>query len=441
MTSVRFLYTSQPGKGFEELISPEQQLKNWLRESLRQPNSGNVRYFDKGLGVTLQDGLVICSYLSRQLDDNKRPFIHNHSMLLAEVEYNRLAMDFGQSILAQIAEEDEDIIRDGQLKPFSIPRKTTNGLGEGELETLVNYRGWDLERLLASLIAGKAFSIQIKSAQEEAITLSLTLLKIAALGDLPVPQISTFEPNGKTRTWYPSQVLPTHHARLDVQFQPKEAPGKAATEQAKRLARVVENLDPDGIAHAVATSRNHAETAQRHSVEPEVSTPAREERNPEVSQARSSEKQRYQYNKDYEERLNARKGELETLRGSLDEWEGQIKAREEKVSQREKDVGAAEAQVKRKGARRDQWRHIEEIFGVLNSNDCPEPEDMVLSRFFDQLKNLEQDNLLALKDGVRDFLPRLKKIAELNASKKAIFLKDLETIEKKLEGKNPRWLF
>ena len=97
--------------------------------------------------------------------------------------------------------------------------------------------------------------------------------------------------------------------------------------------------------------------------------------------------------------------------------------------------------MKWKGAKRDQWRHIEEIFGVLNSNDSQDLEDMVLSRFFDQLKSLEQDTLQLLSDGVKDFLPGLNKIAELNESKGSVFLKDLETIEKKLEGKGSRWLF
>ena len=455
MTSVRFLYTSQPGKGFTELTSPQQQLKNWLRDNLRQPNSGNIRYFDKGLGVTLQDGLVICTYLSRQFDDNRRPFARNHSALLTEVDYSQMAKDFGNSILAQIEEQDEDIVEAGGLKPLHISSRTANGLSEKELTPLASHFAKNLQNLLASLIAGKAFSIQVKGTQDEAMALAITLLKIAALGDLPIPQISTFEPNGKTRTWYPSQVLPTPHARLAIQFQPKEAPGREATEKARRLARAVENLDPDGIAHAMVIGRDQTAVRANQTAQPAAPAPAGEERTEKPATAaatrerdnlaevrsRNNDRQLYQYNKEYEADLIRQQREVEALREKLDEQQRQILAQEKDLKQREKDVSEAEAHVKRKGARRDQWRHIEEIFGVLDNHQYQKLEGRVLSRFFDDLKNLEPDNLQALKDGVKDFLPGLEKIAKLNEPQKDTFLKDLEAIKKKLEGKSSRRLF
>lgn len=439
MSAVRFLYTSQPGKGFEELISPEQQLKNWLRDNLRQPNSGNVRYFDKGLGVTLQDDLVICTYLTRQLDDNRRPFIRNHSILIPKSEYNRQAGNFHQSIMAHIQEDDEAAISDGQLKPLSLAGKETNGLGKEELETLVSYRGWDIERLLESLIAGKAFSVQVKGTQDEAIALAIMLLKIAALGKLPVPQLSTFEPNGKTRTWYSSQVLPTSHARLDVQFQPKESPGKEALEQSEGLVRAVRNLDPDGIASAMNTFRNYDEVRQNSTSPKVAATPAAKDTESKNSPQQVGGQEIYQYNKNYEAYLNAKKEDLDNReealddrKKALDERERQLSNRVSEVQSRERDVAEDKKYLDGKAGKLDQWQHIYDICSIPH-DDCRKLEERVLSRFFDEIKRLSPDGLGDMDKRVRKFIPNLVKIANSNEAMKGEFLKDVEAVKRRLQ--------
>ena len=469
MNPVRFLYTSQPGKGFTELISPELQLKNWLRENLRQPHSASyTRTLNKGLSVALQDGWVICTYLTRQTDDNNRPFIRNHSVLLPEAEYNQLATNFDQAILAHLEEGDERALEGGQLKSFGYPQVAKNGLQKEDMEAVANYFGSDLERLLASLIGGKPFSVRIRGATEDAIDLATTLLKTAALGDLPVPQIATFEPSPKTRNWYPSQVLSSLQGRTAIQFQQKSLPDKEAAAAAKRLVRSVANFDPDGVISSMATARNQAQVV-RDQPPATINLPAtREVRRAEDAYAGGSETQIYQFNREYESALNSKKESLDAQQRMLNEQEQALLAREkdlqlrvekelgdqqkklqelaqvldereERLAQREKDVSEEEAHVKQEGARRRQWKHIEEVFSVLNSNNCREPEDMVLSRFFDQLKRQERDELQALVDGVRDFFPGLEQIAQHNDSRKETFLKDLEDIKRKLEGKNSMW--
>ena len=468
MTSVRYLYTSQPGRGFTELNNPESPLKNWLKVSLRQPHSPSyTRTLDKGLSVTLQDGWVICTYLTRRMDDNNRPFIRNHSVLVPEDDYNGLARDFDRTILENIEQGDEDALNDGRLKPLGIPEVDKSGLQGKDLETLANYFGPDLEKLLASLISGKPISVRIRGATEDAIALTSTVLKTAALGNLPVPNVSTYEPSPKTRTWFPSQVTSSPQARAAFHFQQKSLPNAASANLARRLVQSVANYDPGGIPTSLQTASNHAEVASQYpsAVSPTVTTDARKADAPSSS---GNQTQIYQYNKEYEAALNKRKEdldsqqellnqqkrellarekdlryrmeeELDEQRRVLQQQAQQLSAREGEVSRREEDVSEAEAHVKWKGARHDQWQHIEEIFSVLYSNCCQEPEDLVLSRFFDQLKGLERDTLQVLNEGVKDFVPNLNRIAELNASKKGVFLKDLEEIEKKLDGKNSWW--
>ena len=471
MNPVRFLYTSQPGKGFTELVSPDLQLKNWIRENLRQPHSPSyTRTLNKGLSVTLQDGWVICTYLTRQTDDNNRPFIRNHSILVPEAEFNQLARNFDQDILAHIEEGDERALEGGLLMPLEHPKATGNGLEREDMETASNYFGSDLERLFASLISGKPFSVRIRGTTEEAIDLATILLKTAALADLPIPHLSTFEPGPKTRNWYPSQVSSSPQARVAVQLHQKTLPEPGAVDAARRLVQSFVNLDQDGLASTMRTAGNHAEAVSQYLAATGKSAAAAAAAKGAIESAPGNEVHIYHFNKEYEATLNSRKEELDLQQKSFDEQkvvllarendykqrleqeleersraldrqEQELTARERYVEQREEDVRAEEAQVKLKGARREQWRHIEEICSVLHSNDCRELEDRVLSRFFDQLKNVERDNLQALKDGVRDFLPGLKKIAELNESERTIFLKDLEDIEKKLEARGSRWPF
>lgn len=447
MTPVRFLYTSQPGKGFEEFISPDWQLKNWLRENLRQPHSPSyTRTLNKGLSVALQDGWVICTYLTRQTDDNNRPFIRNHSVLVPEAEYNGLAKDFDRTILAHIEEGDESVLKDGNLKPLGVPEAARNGLQREDLEAVANYFGPDLERLLASLISGKSFSVRIRGVTEEAIGLTTTILKTAALGNLPVPQISTFEPSPKTRNWYPSQILSSSQGRAGIQFQPKSPPDREATSSARRLVRSVANFDPDGIGSSMRTASNHAEV-MRHYPATTVNPPAATQTvKSESHRTNGAEAQIYEFNKEYEAALNDRKEQLDARQEKLNNLEEELDARQSDLDYQERTLSDKErlleeetALVKEKGAKRAHWRHIEKIFDVLESNNYQEPQHLVMSRFFEQLKNLEQDTLQILNTTVEDFLPELQKIAEYDEAGKSTFLRDLENIEKKLERKGSRW--
>ena len=447
MTSVRFLYTSQPGKGFQELISPDSQLKNWLKENLRQPHSPSyTRTLNKGLSVALQDGWVICTYLTRQTDDNNRPFIRNHSVLVPEAEYNGLAKDFERTILAHIEEGDESALKDGNLKPLGVPEASRNGLQREDLETVANCFGPDLERLLASLISGKPFSIRIRGATEEAIDLATTLLKTAALGDLPVPQISTFEPSPKTRNWYPSQVLSSSQGRAGIQFQPKSPPDREATSSARRLVRSVANFDPDGIASSMSTASNHAEVVRHYPATTLNPAAATQTVKSESHRANGNEAHIYQFNKEYEAALNEKKADLDARQEKLNNLEEELDARQSDLDYQERTLSDKErlleeetALVKERGARRAHWRHIEKIFDVLERNHYQEPQHLVMSRFFEQLKNLDQDTLQILNAAVEDFLPELQEIAEYDQAGKSTFLRDLENIEKKLEGKGSRW--
>ena len=469
MTPVRFLYTSQPGKGFTELVSPDLQLKNWLRENLRQPHSTSyTRTLNRGLSVAVQDGWVICTYLTRQTDDNNRPFIRNHSVLVPEAEYNQLARNFGQSILSHIEESDETALEDGQLRPLGLPQVTVNGLQSEDMEAIANYLGPELERLLASLISGKPFSVRVRGTTEEAIDLATALLKTAALADLPVPQISTFEPSPKTRNWYPSQVLSSPQGRGGIQFQQKNLPDRDAASSARRLVQSVANFDPDGIASSMLTARNHAEVARHYPAATAGSSAAPEAKIVEHPQSNDNETQVYQFNKEYEAALDKKKDELDAqqeilnqqarelldrekdlrvrLEEELGEREREIDQRERELitvqnglKEREEDVSVAEAEVRRNASRLGHWTHIAEIFSVLDKHNCPDPEEQVLDRFFARVKELGQDDLQKLDEGVKDFIPSLQKIAESNMSKEKIFLKDLEEIERKLAGKASRF--
>ena len=433
MTSVRFLYTSQPGKGFEEFTSPEQQLKNWLRDNLRVPSSPSSRSLNKGLGITLQDDLVICTYLSSELDDNKRRFTRSHSALLTEGEYNRLAKDFRRSILAELEKTDEEVLEAGQLKPLGNPGEPRNGLTEKELEVFVSYRGWDLKQVLASLIAGRPFTITLKGTQDESISLAVTLLEIAAHGGLPVPQISTFEPNGKARAWYPSQVSSQSQARVDVQFHPKGAPGREAADQAERLARAIENLDPDGISAAMASGRNHEEVKSKASRDKVKASAARENKKPEVSSSRNRKNGIYEDNKDFEAKLDSWKGELDDRENGLDRREQELAVRERNAAQRERDVADAEVHLNGRKRQLKQWAHIFEIISVLDKDDSLKVEERVVDRFFNEVKNLRPDTLRTLETGVRQFIPGLERIAARHKASEKRLQGDIKDIRRKLE--------
>ena len=444
MTSVRFLYTSQPGKGFREFINPDQGVKNWLKGDLKQPHSAShTRTLSKGLSVSLQDGLIICTFLSQQRDDNGRPFIRNHSVLLPESEYNRLARNFDQSILTHLLKEDEEAIEDDQLRPLALPNVATNGLSKEELKKLGDYLGGALEQLLASLIDGKPFSIGIRGNPDDAIALVIVLLKIAALGNLPVPQISTYEPAPRTRAWYPSQVLPVSQGRAATQFQRKDTLGKAATELCERLMQSVRNLDPEGIESAIRTGRNHSEV-QRNDPPKTVAVPtaavaiARKGKKGEDSRASDEGNRLYQYNKDYEAALNSTKKELDDQREKLNEQEIELLARERNVGLRESDVREVEDDLKKKDADLRQWKHIYEIFSVLDKSDSQKLEEQVLDKFFDEIKRLSPDILRTLDDGVNKFLPNLEEIANRYEPKGNRFLRNVKDVEKKLETKDSR---
>ena len=453
MTAVRFLYTSQPGKGFEELINPDQQLKNWLRDNLRQPHSPSyTRTLDKGLSVSLQDGWVICTYLVRQTDDNNRPFIRNHSLLAPESEYIHLAKNFDQTILANITEDDERALLDGQLKPLAFPQSTGGKLALEDMKVVTDYfgQGQDLEKLLASLIGGNPFSLTMRGTTDDAIYLACALLKAAAQEDMPVPQFATFEPNSKTRSWYPSQVLPSPRLRVNIQFHQRNSPNKEAVGTASRLARSFVNLDSDGLAASMLTATNHAEV-MRYSTTATISTPAaNESRKGEGPLPDGSDDRIYQINKEYEVALNKRKEEhdrefsnrqeeLYKLKEELDSLQEELDYQKRTLSDKERTLEEDRALVRETGAKRARWRHIERIFEVLEMNNYQELERLVLSRFFDQLKNLDQDALQVLQTEVDELIPGLQKIAEFNEAEKATFLKDLESIDRKLEGKGSRW--
>ena len=462
MTPVRFLYTSQPGKGFTELISPDLQLKNWLKENLRQPHSASyTRTLNKGLSVALQDGWVICTYLTRQTDDNNRPFIRNHSVLVPEADYNQLARNFDQAILAHIEEGDERTLEDGRLRPLEFPHVTRNDLEREDMEAVANYFGPDLERLLASLISGKPFSVRIRGATEEAIELATTLLKTAALGDLPVPQISTFEPSPKTRNWYLSQVLSSPQGRAGIQFQQKSPPDQEATISAKRLVRSVANFDPDGIASSMRTASNHAEVMRHYpatTVNPPAATETRKGGDPRTN---GNETQIYQFNKEYEAALDNKKEELDAQqemlnqqelglldrekdlrvrleeefdeqRKSLQELARDLNDRERAVTQRENDVSLTETHIREKEARLKQWKVICEILSLIGSDSHIKLEERLLSRFFDEIKRLNPEALRDLDKGVQQFIPNLEEIANSNESQKETFLKDIAAIQRKL---------
>ena len=485
MTSVRFLYTSQPGKGFTELTIPDPPdlpLRNWLKENLRQPHSPSyTRTLNKGLSVGVQDGWVICTYLTRQMDDNNRPFIRNHSVLVPEAEYNQLARNFDQAILVHIEEGDETALVDGELKPLRLPDSTRNGLEKKDMEAVAGYFGQELEKLLASLISGKPFSVRIRGATEDAIDLATTLLKTAALGELPVPQISTFEPGPKTRSWYPSQVFSSSQGRVDIQFQQKSPPDREAMDSARRLVQSVANLDPDGVASSMHTARNHAEVTSDHppaTVNPLPALEARTARTSEDSRnkgnesatsrrsdnsrASGNESRIYQYNKEYEAALDSKKEELdaqkahlirqehglqtrerewknrmerelEERRQALQEVEHALEIREENVSQKENEVKLDQDHIKQKEVRLGQWRVIYEVLSLLARDGQVRLEERVLNRFFDEIKRLNPETLKALDEGVRSFIPSLERVADENESQKETFLKDIEAIKKSLQ--------
>lgn len=437
MTAVRFLYTSQPGKGFEEFTSPDQQLKNWLIDNLRVPSSPSNRSLSKGLGVTLQDDQVLCTYLSLELDDNKRRFIRSHSALFTEAEYNRVAKEFDRSILAQLEKTDEEILENDLLKPLVIPDNPQNGLGPEELKILVSYQGWDLKQVLASLIAGKPFNITIRGSQEESIGMAVTLLKIAALGDLPVPQISTFEPNGRVRAWYPSQVSSLSQARVDVQFQARGAPGREAIDKAERLGRAVENLDPYGIRAAMISGRNHAEVGRKESSGKETARTVGEERKPDASPPRNQESGIYENNKEFEAHLNSRKEKLDDIEDCLHQRKQKVAAREENVAQKEEDVVKGEDELSHNKSRLEEWQHIDEIVSELEKIEprkgVSDVRRQLLENFFDRTRRLNHETLQDLQDRVPQLVPNLKGIADRYKSNNKLSSAITE-IEKKLES-------
>ena len=433
MTAVRFLYTSQPGKGFEELTSPDLQLKNWLIDNLRVPSSPSNRSLSRGLGVTVQDDLVICTYLNSELDDNKRRFIRSHSALFTEPEYNRWAREFDRYILAQLEKTDEEILEDDLLKPLGIPDNPRNGLSQAELETLVSYRGWDLKQVLATLIDGKHFTVHVKGSQEESIALAVTLLKIAALGNLPVPQLSTFEPNGKVRAWYPSQVSFQSQARVDIQFQARGAPGREAADQAERLARAIENLDPDGIAAAMESGRNHEEVRRRESRGKENARTEREGRKPDAPPPRNQKGGIYEVNKKFEAKLKSIKTQLDDREKELNQRAQDIAARERNVTLREKDVSDAEAHINDRKEQLRHWSHIYEIFSVIDKEDSLKLEERVLDRLLNDIKSLRPEVLITLKQGITEFIPKLEETANRHESRRGRFQGDIKEIERKLE--------
>ena len=465
MSAVRFLYTSQPGKGFDEFINPDEQLKNWLKDGLRQPHSGSyTRTLDKGLSVSVQDGWVICTCLTRQTDDNGRPFIRNHSVLVPEAEYNSLAVDFDRTIMAHIEEGDEAALIDGKLKPLNIPEEIGNGLQGEDMKALADDFGPDLEKLLATLVAEKSFSITKRGTTDDAIYLACTLLKTAALHGLPVPQFSTFEPNSKTRSWYASQISIDSRQRGSVQFQQRGPLDDDAIGTARRLAPSFVNSDPDGPASSMRTANNHAEVMSYSppaAVSPPAARASRPPRKVEAPAPESSDPQIYQINKEYEAALNNRKEEhdreFDARQKELDKLKQELDARQEdldhrrrtqqddidrqkrELSDKERTLEEERALVAAAGAKRARWRQIEEIFRVLENSHYPDPEHQVLSRFFDQLKNLNTETLQVLQSDFKDFIPELQKIAESDEAGKSTFLKDLESIEKKLEGKGSRW--
>ena len=467
MNAVRFLYTSQPGKGFVELTNPDYQLKNWLKDSLRQPHSPSyTRTLDKGLSVSVQDFSVqdgsgkecwvICTCLTRQTDDNGRPFIRNHSVLVPVDEYNSLAADFDRTIMAQIIEGDEEVLTDGELKPLNLPKDVGDGLQGEDMEALADDFGPDLEKLLASLVAGKPFSISKRGTTDDAIYLARTLLKTAELLRTPdqealvVPQFATFEPNSKTRSWYPSQVLPNPRLRVNLQFHQRNSPDDKAKNTARHLVEPFVKGDREGVRSALRAAKNYDELKTYSPPSAVIPPAARAPQKAEASPPDSNDAHIYQFNKEYQVALNNRKEELDKRELKLDArqedlahqkrtQQQEIDRQERELSEREGVLEKKKGDVDKMGARRSHWRHIEKIFDALEKNNDQKLEQAVLVEVFYQLKNLDQDKLQDIQSEIEDFIPELRKIAESDEAGKSTFLKDLESIENKLEGKSGFW--
>ena len=348
----RFLYTSRPGKGFASYSSPATiiPIPERLKERIRQPlSASNSRNFQSGLGVTLQEPTtgrcMVCTYLQGTLDEYKRPFVLSHSALLSVSEYQTQALHFDRTILAPLREGvASDVNANGNIEPLESPDSSGRlEIREEELATLNRFTDETvLKRLLACLFAEKSFTLRIKESPDTAISLAVTLLKLAAKQGATA-SIATFEP--ADRSLYMSRVLPDAKLRTEFEFSLSgETTDRTAVTVAERVAIDVLQGNYSGIAAAIDSGNSRAETGRdaalrTASVEKAASkpAPAREPEKPprravapqpETGKADQLEEQRKEWIGDWDAKLRAIKEHLDKREGDLNRWEKRLNEQE-----------------------------------------------------------------------------------------------------------------
>ena len=336
----RFLYTSRPGKGFASYSSPAiEPIPERLKERIRQPlSASNGRNFEAGLGVTrLEYAMVpwmVCTYLQGARDEYSRPFVLSHSALLSVSQYHTQVRHFDASILAPLREGvSADIDENGNIELLESP-ESSGGLiiREEEGETLNRFTDENvLKRLLICLFAEKSFTLRIKESHNTAISLAVTLLKLAAKQG-KTASIATFEP--ADRTLYMSRVLPDARLRTEFEFSTSgETTDRTAEAVAERVAIDVLSGNYAGIASAFESGNSRAKTGRgaaprTASAEREVSKPGqgrdlgRPLRRSGAPQSRVGEEGQLE-----ERSKEWRKG-----------WDSDLRAQEENLDKREDDL-------------------------------------------------------------------------------------------------------
>ena len=386
----RFLYTSRPGKGFASYSSPAQiiPIPERLKERIRQPlSASNSRNFQSGLGVTLQEPTtgrcMVCTYLQGTLDEYKRPFVLSHSALLSVSEYQTQALHFDRTILAPLRQGvASDVDANGNIEPLESPDSSGRlEIREEELATLNRFTDETvLKRLLACLFAEKSFTLRIKESPDTAISLAVTLLKLAAKQGATA-SIATFEP--ADRSLYMSRVLPDAKLRTEFEFSLSgETTDRTAVTVAERVAIDVLQGNYPGIAAAIDSGNSRAETGRdaalrTASVEQAAAkpAPAREPEKPprravapqpETGKADQLEEQRKEWIGDWDAKLRAIKEHLDKREGQLNQRESGLNERQAALDNRDNQLRQGQKAMEEERAKVKFWKALSDADQILD---------------------------------------------------------------------------
>ena len=433
MKADRFLYTSQPGKGFGEFASRDS-LPVRLKQNLRQPHAtSDPREFEMGLGVGHWDEggspWVVCTYLERSYDDHKRAFVLSHSVLIPVPEYSSLAVHFDSSILAPLQRNLDKFSTDNHIEPLELqaPASPRHGITEEDMERLGSLREPALLQLLAYLFDQKPFNVRVRTSLE-ATAWASTLLKVSALaseGASP-PTITTFSPHLSLRSHFQSQVLPDPSVRGGPEFirSGGPAPSETATVRARRLAEAVKTDDLDDVVNAIETGRNFEEVSsaatpprQAQSVRQDGQDAAgpRSPRNTVASGGTDVN----EFNKGYEKALNERHEQLNARETEVSTREQRLNELVRRLNDQEKDLAVRQSQLNEDERFTTVWRSISRIDGFMQN-------ELGVSAMVDHCGEL-------VKEIIRDKKHR-KQLIE-RAGKAGLF-KEIENLSKHLDDKN-----